>query len=402
VVGFRFSCLHLNLHFRGFAHAGKSSPGVGPYLTLYFALIMKKLALFACLAAVACSKSNVQQPQVKPLVEAVYASGFVVASNEYDVISQAEGYFAGALVEVGGKVKKGEPILTIEGRQESARLEMATAALAMARRNAGPNSPVIAELSAARATAASKKSFDSLTYERYKNLSLHNSTTRNDLDRARLASEASANDFKAVSSRLEKAREQVDLDLQQALRQYEIASAETGRFIVRAESDGNLLSLMKEKGELVRRGEQIAVVGDNSRFELRFSVDEMDVRRVKPGQDVVVKIDAFGAKVFNAKVIKVHPYINTREQSMRVDAAFTESDTTFYSGLGAEGNIIIQRKERTLVIPKGLLLEGDSVLVSVDGEERKLKVTSGIATLDEVEIVSGLEPSAQLVITTKK
>jgi HlyD family secretion protein len=72
-----------------------------------------------------------------------------------------------------------------------------------------------------------------------------------------------------------------------------------------------------------------------------------------------------------------------------------------YSGLGAEGNIIVRKKESALVIPKGLLLPGDSVLVTVDGEEQKLKVTPGIATLDEVEIVRGLDPSSQLIITRK-
>jgi multidrug efflux pump subunit AcrA (membrane-fusion protein) len=362
---------------------------------------MKRLVVVAVLLSAACSKTQVQQPEVKPLIEAVYASGFVTARNEYDVTSQAEGYFAEQLVGIGEKVTKGQPILVLEGRQESARLEIATAALAMARKNAGPESPILGELSAVLATAASKKSFDSLTYERYKNLAKQNSTTRIDLDRSRLAAEASANDYKAALNRLQKAKEQVRLELQQASRQFEIASAESGRFTVKAEADGNLLNLTKEKGELVRRGEQIAVVGDNTRFELRFSVDELDVSRVKPGQDVVVKIDAFGDRIFNGRVLKVHPYINTREQSMRVDVALLDADSAFYSGLGAEGNIIVQKKEGALVIPKGLLLPGDSVLVAVDGEEKKLKVTPGIATLDEVEIVGGLDPASQLVITKK-
>jgi HlyD family secretion protein len=363
---------------------------------------MNKYLFLSGLAVVGCSGPEVRQPEVKPLIEAVYASGFVVSHNEYDVISQAEGYFSGALVGIGDRVTKGQPILEIEGRQESARLEIATAALATARRNAGPDSPVIAELNAALSTAAAKKSYDSVTYERFKNLERQNSTTKVEVDRTRLAAAASANEYKAVLSRLAKAREQVDLELQQALRQYEIASAETGRFIVKAEADGNLLSLTKEKGELVRRGEQIAVVGDNRQFELRFSVDEMDVNRVRPGQEVLVKIDAFGDRIFEAKVIKVHPYINTREQSMRVDAAFTSADTTLFSGLGAEANIIVQKKDKALVIPKGLLLPGDSVLVSVEGSERHVKVTPGIATLDEVEIVNGLEPGSELIVTTRK
>jgi multidrug efflux pump subunit AcrA (membrane-fusion protein) len=223
-----------------------------------------------------------------------------------------------------------------------------------------------------------------------------------EVDRARLAAEASANEYRAVLSRLEKGKEQTQLELTQASRQYEIASAESGRFVVKAEVDGNLLSVTKERGELVRRGEQIAVVGDNSRFELRFSVDEMDVNRVKPGQEVAVKVDAYGDRIFKARVLKVHPYVNMREQSLRVDAEFLDSETTFYSGLGAEGNIVIQKKEKVLVIPKGLLLTGDSVLVAVEGGQKKVKVTSGIATLDEVEIISGLEPTAELVISDKK
>jgi HlyD family secretion protein len=363
---------------------------------------MKKYVVLAVLAAFSCSGPEVRLPEVKPLIEAVYASGFVVAHGEYDVISQAEGYFSGALIGVGDRVTKGQPILVIDGRQENARLEIATASLAVARRNAGPDSPVIAELNAALSTAASKKSYDSLTYERYKNLEKQNSTTKVEVDRMRLGASASANEYKAVVSRLAKAKEQLDLELQQALRQYEIASAETGRFIVKADADGNLLSLTKEKGELVRRGEQIAVVGDSRQFELRFSVDEMDVNRVRPGQDVAVRIDAFGDKVFNAKVIKVHPYVNTREQSLRVDAAFTAADTVLYSGLGAEANIIIRKKDKALVIPKGLLLPGDSVLVAADGEQRMVKVIPGISTLDEVEIVKGLEAGSELIVTNRK
>lgn len=363
---------------------------------------MRKYALCLLLIPFSCTGPETSTPRVKPLVEAVYASGFVVARDQYDVISQAEGYFAEQLVEIGAKVRKDQPILVLEGKQETARLEIAASALALARKNAGPQSPVLAELRAGVSTAASKRSFDSITFERYKNLARQNSTTRVEVDRARLASEASANDYRAALSRLERAREQLNLELQQATRQYEIAGAESGRFIVKAESDGNLLSLQKERGELVRRGEQIAVVGDNTHFELRFAVDEMDVNRVKPGQDVVVRIDAYGERVFNARVLKVHPYVNIREQSMRVDAVFTEDETSLYSGLGAEGNIIVQRKESTLVIPRGLLLAGDSVLITVEGNEKKVKVKPGIATLDEVEILEGLDSSAELVIPKKK
>lgn len=358
---------------------------------------MKKYIVIAALITVSCSKKETLKPEVKPLVEAVYASGFIVAKDEYAVFAQAEGYLSEQLAEEGQAVKKGQPLLTIDSRQQDSRFEVAKQSFELARLNAGPKSPTLAELNSLLATAASRKQFDSVNYGRYKNLFEKKATTQLELDRARLTFENSSNDFKSVLSRLERTRLQLNMERDQAASQLAIAGEESGRYVVRAAIDGNLLSLTKERGELVRRGEQIAVIGNNTLFSLRFSVDELDINRVKLGQEILVKIDAFGGRVFHATVSQVYPYVNSREQAIRVDATLDDaSGIALYSGLGAEGNIIIRKKDNAVVIPKRLLLDGDSVRVMSKEGEHKVKITRGIETLDEVEVVDGLDTATEL------
>src|SRR4029077_6617699 len=114
---------------------------------------------------------------------------------------------------------------------------------------------------------------------------------------------------------------------------------------------------------------------------------EMDIRKVKEGQEVWVKIDAFADQTFHATVTKVHPLVDSRQQSVRVDADFKEPLVRGFSGLAVEANIVIQKKEKALVIPKSVLLTGDSVLIETKDGKKKVKIKKGIETLDEVEVL---------------
>lgn len=353
--------------------------------------------LFIFLAMAACrQRNNIVTPKVKPLIEAVYASGFVVAKDEYEVFAQVDGYLVDKLVNDGDDVKKGDILFIIEDRQQSARSRLAQENFELARNNNKHDSPVLRELQAAVASAKTKMQFDSVNFVRYTNLLNQHATSRIEFDRAKLQYENSRNDYRLQNSRLEKTRDQLTLALQEATSQLQIANVETARYSVRSEVDGKVFKTLKEKGELIRRSEVIAVVGRDDDFYLQLSIDELDLQRVKKGQQAMVRIDAFPGKIFNATIEKVYPMVNQQQQSIRADASFNDPLPGAFSGLAVEANIIIQQKEHTLVIPKTALLPGDSVLVKTDHSDKKIKVTTGIQTLDEVEIVQGLDSTQRL------
>jgi multidrug resistance efflux pump len=350
-------------------------------------------ALFAC-----GGRTNQNNPQQKQLMEAVYASGFVVSKNEYQVFAQAEGYIVGAVPPEGTEVKKGDVIFLLESQQQNARYRMAKEAYDMASHNYRNGSPVLSELDAAIRSATTKVRYDSNNFVRYNNLVKQNATSRADYDRMKLVLENSRNDLLLCRSRYDKVKNQLFLELKNAENQWKIASEESGRYSVRSEINGRVYKTLKEKGELVRRNEAVAVLGSGDSFYARLSVDEMDIRKVKEGQDIVLKIDAFGDQVFQATVSKVHPLVDSRDQSLRVDADFTKPLIGGFSGLAVEANIVIQKKERALVIPKSLLLSGDSVFIQTKDGNRKVKIKKGIETLDEVEVLEGLTAENVLLV----
>jgi len=359
---------------------------------------MQKIAFLLLLILVACNGNNgVVTPQSRPLIEAVYASGFVVAQNEYQVFAQVDGYLATKLVEDGDLVKKGDPLFIIESGQQSARFRIAKENYDLATRNNRPDSPVLQELTAMVESSYTKMKFDSMNYVRYSNLWKQNATTKFEFDRFKVQYENSLNDYTLQRSRYQKMRDQLNVERQNSLNQLQIASDESGRYTVRSEMDGKVFQTLKDKGELIRRSEVLGVVGNDNAFYLQLTVDELDIQRVKKGQDVWVKIDAYPEKVFHAEVAKVYPMVNPQQQSVRVDASLTEPLPDTFSGLALEANIIIRKKTKALVIPKTALLPGDSIVIKDDDGTKKVKIVKGIETLDEVEVTAGLDTNTLIV-----
>jgi HlyD family secretion protein len=358
---------------------------------------MKRLFWVALILAQACSRKEEKRPAVKPLVEAVYASGYVVSKDEYQVFAQAEGYVVDILVQDGADVKKGDVIFVIESQQQNARYRIAREAYDLAATNYSRGSPVLSELEANVSTARTKVKYDSVNVARYSNLLKLNATSQSEYDRFKLTYDNSRNDLLLQQSRLQNRKNQLLLDLRNAENQWKISSEESGRYFIRSEMDGRVYKTLKEKGELVRRSEAVATIGSRNAFYLQLSVDEADIRKVKEGQEVWVKIDAFADELFRAVVSQVHPLVNSREQSLRVDADFTTPLPGGFSGLAVEANIVIRKKDKALVIPRPLLLPGDYVRIKDAGGDRKVKIVKGIETLDEVEVISGLTPQSVLL-----
>jgi HlyD family secretion protein len=346
-----------------------------------------------------CGKSeDTIRPRVKPLVEAVYASGFVVAKDQYEITAQVEGYVTEKFVEDGDRIKKGEALYVIASDQQSARNRTAREAYLLATKNYREDSPVLNEAKAAMEAANTKKQFDSTNVVRYKNLYERNATTKVEFERIKLIYENANSDYLLQKSRYEKIKNQLYLDWQSAKNNLAIAMDESGRYTVRSEVDGMLFMSSKEKGEMVRRGEVIAVAGEEDGYYLELNIDELDVQRVKPGQEVLVKIDAYAGNIFKAEITKVYPLVDRKQQAVKADAILKEKLPSLFSGLALEANIIIHKKDAAVVIPKSAILPGDSVMVLDDKDEKiKIKVIRGIETLDEVEITEGLDSTTLIV-----
>jgi hypothetical protein len=90
--------------------------------------------------------------------------------------------------------------------------------------------------------------------------------------------------------------------------------------------------------------------------------------------------------------------MNASDQSFRVDAEFEDKYEVTFNGTNAEANIIISTKQNILTIPKNCLASKDSVWVEDNGDEKKIKITTGIENFDEIEVISGLTKDSKIII----
>lgn len=359
----------------------------------------RSLIVPMALLLVACQNGEqIIKPKQKPLIEAVYASGHVVAENEYEVFAQAEGHVVEKLAEDGDEIEAGAPLYVLESGQQSSRFNLAKKNYAIAQENYREGSAALREVEALVDAARTRMRFDSVNYIRYKNLLNRQATSKGEYDRMQVAYENSRAEYELQRSRYQQQKNKLFLELESARSQLAIAGNESGKYIIRSEVSGKIFRTLRETGELIRRGEAVAVVGNKDGFYLQLMVDELDIRKVSSGQEIMVTIDAFPHELFNARVQKVYPIVDRRSQSVRVDATFQDTIPPLFSGLAVEANIIISKKEKALVIPRSALIGRDSLRIMKDDEVRVIRVTPGIQTLEEVEIIDGITPSTEVVI----
>ena len=350
----------------------------------------------------ACKNSTTIHPQRKNIIETVYASGKIMADSEYTVYALNPGTVIKKLVKEGDKVRKNQVLYIINNTAPAARLDAANTAYNNAKQNLSANSRVLSDLTIAMQNADIKFSNDSLQYTRLKNLWAENIGTKSALDIAETQYRTSMNQKRSAREKYYSTVNDLNVSLKNAQSQRATAQNDLNNYIIRAESAGTIYQTMKENGESVRANDAVALVGKSTERLIRLSVDQQDIYKIRIGQQVLLKADITGEKIYQAKVIRTFPVMNEAEQTFRVDAAFVNAGSQAYIHSSVEANIIIQKKEQSLVIPTQVLLSGDSLKVKQDGKVKTIAVKTGIHTIDEVEILGGLDEHADIVVPAKK
>lgn len=362
--------------------------------TYFLLLASASLMVFSCKKSATTNTS----PQYKPLTEAVYASGNIYPKNEYKLTANADGFLIKQTAFEGDIIAKNQLVFQLESVSQDARLEASSNILRQSEANFSDNSPILDELESQLRNSKNKLANDSINYKRYKELYDRNATTRIEYERAELAYQTSKNDVLARRKAWLRTKNQLYVDLQNSKSNFKVNAREGDNFRIRSFEAGKLYEIYKKQGELVRRGEAVALVGDADAVYAQLAIDESDFVKVQIGQTVLVKIDVYKDKIFKAKVTKLYPKLNKADQTFRVDAEFMEEKPNAYYGMTIEANIVVSENPRVLTIPKNYLVGSDSVWIEENGDKKKIKITKGVENLDLVEIKSGLNDKSVLVL----
>lgn len=355
-------------------------------------------ALLLAFWVVGCGKQDTTLPTEQPLMETVYASGYVHPANEYKVYAKVPGVLQRLLVQVNDTVRVGQILAQLDDGSAAVRQQNARLLYEMAMQNLkGPNAPNIQQLEREVATAYVRYQTDSLQLQRLRRLRQEQAITQSQLDAQELAAAASKNAYAAIQKRLYATRNDAQGALSNAQANWQLAAMQGADHVLVSQIAGMVYAINYEPGELVTQQQPVAVLGSPGQLELRLSVDEADIQRVRVGQRVLIELDSYPGEKFEGKVRRVHPMLKAQDQTFRVDVTFDTPLPARYAGLSAEANIVIQDKAKALVVPKEYLVGADSLRILKDGEPQLVRVKTGLRSLAFVEILSGIDARTELI-----
>lgn len=349
-------------------------------------MIKKILFIITSIFLVGC-KDKVEKikPTQSSITESIYASGTIKSKNQYQAFATVNGIIDKLFVAEGDAVKIGTPILSISNEAQKLSLENAglTAEFNDATANQGKLNDALQNISLLK----NKLKNDSSLYERQNSLWQQQIGSRVELEQRQLALDNSRTAYQSAIIKYNDLKRQLNYTASQSKKNFQISSKQEKDFTIKSEIDGVVYDLSKKKGEIVNPQTSIATIGDGSSFILEMQVDEYDIFKIKMGQTVLVTLDSYKGKVFEATVTKINPLMNERSKTFLVEATFVKQPEVLYPNITFEANIVLRSKDNALLIPRSYMID-DNTVMKANGD--KVQVKTGLKDFQQIEILSGI------------
>jgi HlyD family secretion protein len=197
----------------------------------------------------------------------------------------------------------------------------------------------------------------------------------------------------------------VDAQSKEAQAAYAAAQDILSQLNVRARFDGVVYSLPVHQGTYVNPGDLVLQEADLSKVLVRAFVDEPDVGRLTPGQNIEVTWDAVPGRTWEGAVstvpatVKLRGTRNVGETTCVVD----NHDFKLLPNINVGITIVTAEHRFALTVPREAIRQDDSkmfVYQIVNNELKRRDVQISIANLTRVEVTGGIPDNAVVVLTS--
>jgi HlyD family secretion protein len=291
--------------------------------------------------------AKIEKGEIK---DAVDATGTVSAVITVQVGSQVSGTIAKLNADFNSRVHQGDVLAVIDPSLLQGALLQATADLASAQANV-----VAAQANVEKATAAQVQT--KAAYERLTVLEKQGFDTKENVEVARSNADAASASVAAARAAVTQANAQVD-QKQAAL---SVAKTNVAYTIIRSPIDGVVLARNVDVGQTVAASLQaptiFTIARDLTKMQVYAKIDESDVGRIKIGQRVTFKVDAFPEESFDGAVSQVRMNATTVQNVVTYDAIidFANPRLKLFPGMTAYVNIPVATVQDAVKLPNAAL-----------------------------------------------
>ena len=338
----------------------------------------------------------------KTLSREITLSSELVPFQEIDVYAKESGYVQKLNVDYGTRVKQGQVLATLEIPELQAQLQQDEAEI----KNAS-NQAVRAQHDLSRYEAQ----YGSLHLE-YTRLNRvfqgqPGIVAQQEVDDAQGKDLAAASQVDAGKASLEAAQSQLGavkakLTHDQALFDYSRITAPFSGVVTQRYA--NLGTLVQAGTSSSTQALPIVRLSEDDLFRLVIPVPESYVHYIHVGDPVNVRVPSLN-RSFPGKVIRFSVDVRQDTRTMHTEVDVPNPDHVLLPGLYAEADVSLEHRDDIPSVPlQSLNHEGDKTTVLVvnsSGDIEDRRVTVGLQTATDAEIVSGLNAGEQVVVSDR-
>ena len=338
----------------------------------------------------------------KTLSRHLTLSSELVPFQEIDVYAKESGYVQKLNVDYGSRVKRGQVIATLEIPELEAQLQEDQADI----RNAS-NQVLRAQHELGRYEAQYKALH--LEFTRLNSVFENQPgiVAQQEVDDAQGKDLAASSQVDAGKAALEAAQSQLaaakaKLVHDQTLYDYtKIVAPFSG---VVTERYANLGALVQAGTNSSTQAMPIVKLSQDDLFRLVIPIPESYVRYIHVGDPVDVRVPSLN-RTFPGKVSRFSVDVSQNTRTMHTEVDVKNRDRVLIPGLYADADVSLEHREDIPAIPlQAINHEADKTTVFVvkpNGEIEDRAITLGLQTAGDAEVVSGLSPGEQIVVSDR-
>ena len=223
-------------------------------------------------------------------------------------------------------------------------------------------------------------------------------TSEVSLNRSRLKRAEELHEKKFISAQaLDDAREGMN---QSFARQAEV-KARLEKSTVLAPFEGVTGLRQVSPGAYVKAGQDVARLEGIGTLKLDFRVPELYLGKIKAGQEVQVRMDAFATETFRGEIYAIEPAVDEQTRTVLLRARVPNPGARLKPGMFARVVLVLEVRENALILPEQALVpQGKDRFVYrlADGKAQMTKVELGLRRPGEVEVLKGLAAGDTIIV----
>jgi membrane fusion protein (multidrug efflux system) len=134
---------------------------------------------------------------------------------------------------------------------------------------------------------------------------------------------------------------------------------------------------------------------------LEINLPEKNISEIQNGQNVIITNYTLAEDTLKGTVSELSPAISTETRTFEGKLLINNPELKLRPGMFVKADIIVARKDSTIVIPKSIILSsnrGKVVFVVEQSTARERRITIGLENQDYAEVISGLKMNERLVV----